>query len=190
MKRVCVFCGAREGVKPGYAELARAFGALVAARGLGLVTGGGGLGLMGIVTDAALAAGAEVIGVIPSSLVDREVAHAGLSRLVVVRDMFERKRTMMELGDAFVALPGGMGTLDELTEVLTWTQLGLFAKPCGLVNRDGYWDAQLAMLDRAVAEGFLSREHRALAHVDDDAARLLDRFAAWRAPRAFAGTRP
>jgi uncharacterized protein (TIGR00730 family) len=190
MKRVCVFCGARAGANPAYAELARAFGALVAARGLGLVTGGGALGLMGVVTDAALAGGAEVIGVIPGSLVEREVVHTGLTQRVVVPDMFERKRSMMALGDAFVALPGGMGTLDELTEVLTWTQLGLFAKPCGLVNRDGYWDAQLAMLDRAVADGFLSREHRALTHVDTDAARLLDRFADWRAPAAFAGTRP
>jgi uncharacterized protein (TIGR00730 family) len=176
MKRLCVFCGAREGASPAYAEAARAFGALVAARGLGLVTGGGALGLMGIVTDAALAGGAEVIGVIPSSL--------------VVRDMFERKGQMMQLADAFIALPGGMGTLDEITEVLTWTQLGLFAKPCGLVNVNDYWSPLLAMLDRAVAEGFLSREHRALTRVDTDPARLLDRLVAWRAPEAFAGAKP
>lgn len=190
MKRVCVFCGARDGASAVYTETARAFGALVAARGLGLVTGGGALGLMGVVTDAALAGGGEVIGVIPSSLVDREVAHARLSERLVVRDMFERKGLMMELADAFIALPGGMGTLDELTEVLTWTQLGLLAKPLGLVNVNDYWGSLLAMLDRAVAEGFLSREHRALAQVDGDAARLLDRFATWRAPVAFAGTRP
>ena len=190
MKRICVFCGAREGASPAYAEVARAFGALVAARGLGLVTGGGALGLMGIVTDAALAGGAEVIGVIPGSLVDREVVHPRLTQRVVVRDMFERKGEMMRRADAFIALPGGMGTLDEITEVLTWTQLGLFAKPCGLVNVNDYWSPLLAMLDRAVAEGFLSREHRALTQVETDAARLLDRFAAWRAPEAFAGTKP
>jgi hypothetical protein len=190
MKRVCVFCGAREGVNPAYAAAARAMGALLAARGLGVITGGGALGLMGVVTDAALAGGAEVIGVIPGSLVDREVAHAGLTERVVVRDMFERKREMMERADAFLALPGGMGTLDESTEVLTWTQLGLFAKPFGLLNVHGYWDPLLAMLDRAVADGFLSREHRALTRVDTDAVRLLDRLAAWKPPIAFAGTRP
>jgi uncharacterized protein (TIGR00730 family) len=190
MKRVCVFCGAREGAIPAYVAAARAFGALVAARGLGLVTGGGALGLMGVVTDAALAGGAEVVGVIPASLVEREVAHAGLSERVIVRDMFERKREMMRRADAFVVLPGGMGTLDELSEVLTWTQLGLFAKPLGFVNVNDYWGPLLAMLDRALNEGFLSREHRALAHVDTDAARLLDRLAHWKPPLAFAGTRP
>jgi uncharacterized protein (TIGR00730 family) len=190
MKRICVFCGARAGASAAYAETARAVGALVARRGLGLVTGGGALGLMGIVTDAALAAGAEVIGVIPASLVGREVAHARLSERVVVRDMFERKARMMALADAFIALPGGMGTLDELTEVLTWTQLGLFAKPCGLLNVGEYWSPLLAMLDRAVAEGFLSPEHRALLQVDTDPERLLGRFAEWRAPATFAGTKP
>ena len=190
MRRVCVFCGAREGASSAYLETARELGALVAARGLGLVTGGGALGLMGVVTDAALAGGAEVIGVIPGSLVEREVAHGRLTQRVVVRDMFERKREMMERADAFIALPGGMGTLDELTEVLTWTQLGLFAKPCGLVNVDGYWNPLLAMLDRAVAEGLLSREHRALTRVDTSPERLLDGFASWRAPTGFAGTRP
>jgi uncharacterized protein (TIGR00730 family) len=190
MKSVCVFCGAREGVRAEYVAAARALGALVAARGLALVTGGGGLGLMGAATDAALAGGARVIGVIPGSLVEREVAHPRLHERVVVRDMFERKGEMMRRADAFVALPGGMGTLDELTEVLTWTQLGLFAKPFGLVNVGGYWDPLLAMLDRAVAEGFLSPEHRALTRVDSDAARLLDGLALWRPPARLAGTRP
>jgi hypothetical protein len=190
MKRVCVFCGAREGANPAYVGAARAVGALLASRGLGLVTGGGALGLMGVVTDAALAGGAEVIGVIPGLLVDREVAHARLTERVVVRDMFERKREMMERADAFLALPGGMGTLDELSEVLTWTQLGLFAKPLGLLNVGSYWDPLLVMLDRAVADGFLSHEHRALAQVDTDAERLLERLAAWKPPRAFAGRRP
>jgi uncharacterized protein (TIGR00730 family) len=189
MKRICVFCGARDGADPAHREAARAFGALVAARGHGLVTGGGALGLMGVVTDAALAGGAQVVGVIPGSLVDREVAHTRLSERVVVRDMFERKAEMMRRADAFVALPGGMGTLDELTEVLTWTQLGLFAKPCGLVNVGDYWGPLLGMLDRAVAQGFLSREHRALLAVDTDAERLLDHLATWRPPAAFAGAR-
>jgi uncharacterized protein (TIGR00730 family) len=189
MRSICVFCGAREGASPAYAEAAREFGSLVAARGATLITGGGALGLMGIVTDAALAGGAAVVGVIPGSLVDREVAHARLSERVVVRDMFERKGEMMRRADAFVALPGGMGTLDELTEVLTWTQLGLFAKPLGLLNVNDYWDPLLATLDRAVADGFLSREHRALARVESDAARLLERLAEWRPPIAFAGAR-
>jgi hypothetical protein len=189
MRSVCVFCGAREGASAEYAFAARAFGALVAARGLGLVTGGGALGLMGVVTDAALAGGAPVVGVIPGSLVEREVAHAKLTELVIVPDMFERKREMMRRADAFVALPGGMGTLDEITEVLTWTQLGMFAKPCGLVNASDYWDPLLAMLDRAVAQGFLAQEHRALLQVESDAARLLDRLAEWKPPAAFAGTR-
>jgi len=189
MKSVCVFCGAREGASADYAAAASAFGALVAARGLALVTGGGALGLMGVVTDAALAGGAPVVGVIPGSLVEREVAHPKLTALVVVSDMFERKREMMRRADAFVALPGGMGTLDEITEVLTWTQLGLFAKPCGLANVNGYWGPLLAMLDRALAQGFLSPEHRALLQVESDAERLLDRLAEWRPPTAFAGTR-
>jgi len=189
MKSICVFCGAREGASPSYVEAARGFGALVAARGLALVTGGGALGLMGVVTDAALAGGAAVIGVIPGSLVEREVAHAKLSELVIVPDMFERKREMMRRADAFVALPGGMGTLDEITEVLTWTQLGMFAKPCGLVNVNDYWSPLLAMLDRAVAQGFLAPEHRALLQSDTDGARLLDGLAQWKAPAAFAGMR-
>jgi uncharacterized protein (TIGR00730 family) len=189
MNSVCIFCGAREGAGPLYLEAARAFGALIAERGLTLVTGGGALGLMGVVTDAALAGGAAVVGVIPGSLVEREVAHAKLSELVVVSDMFERKREMMGRADAFVALPGGMGTLDELSEVLTWTQLGLFAKPCGLVNVSDYWSPLLAMLDRAVAQGFLAPEHRALLQVDTAASRLLDRFASWHPPAAPAGRR-
>jgi uncharacterized protein (TIGR00730 family) len=190
MKQICVFCGAREGANPAYAESARTLGALVAARGCTLVTGGGALGLMGVVTDAALAGGALVVGVIPGSLVEREVVHERLSERVVVRDMFERKGEMMRRADAFVALPGGMGTLDELTEVLTWTQLGLFAKPFGLLNVNDYWGPLLSMLDRAVAEGFLSLEHRALMRVETDATRLLDRLAQWRPPAALAGTRP
>jgi len=190
MRSVCVFCGARGGAGAEYAEAARTFGALVAARGLTLVTGGGALGLMGVVTDAALAGGAAVVGVIPGSLVEREVAHAKLSELAVVSDMFERKREMMRRADAFVALPGGMGTLDEITEVLTWTQLGMFAKPCGLVNVNDYWSPLLEMLDRAVAQGFLAPEHRALLQTDTDPALLLDRLAQWKAPSTFAGMRP
>ncbi len=189
MKRICVFCGSNAGANPAYTEAARAFGALVAARGIALVTGGGALGLMGAVTDAALAAGGGVIGVIPSVLVDREVAHAKLTRRIVVTTMFERMQGMMDNADAFVSLPGGIGTLDELFEVWTWNQLGLFAKPSGLLNVAGYWDPLLAMLDRAASERFLRPEHRGLLLADTEPARLLDRLAAWKAPRAFAGTR-
>jgi hypothetical protein len=190
MKRLCVFCGARDGAEPAYLEAALAFGTLVAQRGLTLVTGGGALGLMGAVTDAALAAGGEVVGVIPTALVDREVAHARLTRRVVVRTMFERMQGMMDEADAFVSLPGGIGTLDELFEVWTWNQLGLFAKPSGLLNVADYWTPLVAMLDRIAEQRFMTREQRELLLVDTDAARLLERLAEWRPPRVLAGTRP
>ncbi len=190
MRSVCVFCGSNPGRDPAFADAARAFGTLVAQHGLSLVTGGGGLGLMGAVTDAALAAGGEVIGVIPSALVDREVSHARLTRRVVVRTMFERMQGMMDHADAFVTLPGGIGTLDELFEVWSWNQLGLFAKPSGLLDVGGYWGPLLAMLERMVAQGFLRPEHRVLLRVETDPARLLAGLAEWRAPRVLAGTRP
>lgn len=178
MKRVCVYCGSSPGDRPLYAEAARSLGRRLAERGLGLVYGGGHVGLMGIVADSVLAAGGEVIGVIPQRLVDAEVAHHGLTRLEVVTSMHERKARMAELADSFIALPGGFGTLDELFEILTWAQLGLHGKPCGLLDVDGYFAPLVAWADRAVNAGFVRSRHRELLMTDDDGDRLLDRLAA------------
>jgi hypothetical protein len=182
MKRICVFCGSSPGYDPRYLEAARDMGRLVAGRGLGLVYGGGSVGLMGAVADAALAAGGEVIGVIPEVLQIRELAHRSLTRLHVVGSMHERKALMAELSDGFVALPGGMGTLEELAEVLTWAQLGLHARPVGLLDVAGYYQPLADFLDRAVSAGFLRPAHRALLLVGHEPGTLLDRFAAWRGP--------
>ena len=190
MKRVCVFCGASEGVRPAYADAARRLGAELVARGLGLVYGGCAVGLMGVLADAVLRRGGEVIGVIPEPLVTRELAHTGLTELRVVGSMHERKATMSALVDGFVALPGGLGTLDETFEVLTWAQLGFHAKPVGGLNVAGYWDGLRRMLGHAVEEGFVRPEYAALLLFADTAGDLLDRFAAWRAPDSLgsAGT--
>ncbi|MDQ7828648.1 MAG: TIGR00730 family Rossman fold protein [Armatimonadota bacterium] len=177
MRRVCVFCGSSAGVRPAYAAAARALGALLARRGLGLVYGGGRVGMMGVLADAVLAHGGEVTGVIPRHLVEREVAHDGVSTLHVVTTMHERKARMVELADAFIALPGGVGTLEELFEVWAWAQLGLHAKPCGVLNVDGYYDTLQAHVARMVAEGFLRPEHGAMVVFADDPEVLLDRFA-------------
>jgi uncharacterized protein (TIGR00730 family) len=178
MRRICVFCGASPGRRPGYLELAASVGSGLAARGIGLVYGGGRVGMMGAVADAALAAGGEVIGVIPRRLVDRELAHRGVSELRVVETLHERKAMMADLSDGFIALPGGLGTLEELAEVASWSQLGLHAKPIGLLGPDGYWDALGGWLDHAVAEGFIAPEHRALVVRDRDLETLLERFTA------------
>jgi hypothetical protein len=177
---VCVFTGSSPGARPAYAEAARALGAELAGRGLRLVYGGASVGLMGAVADAALAAGGEVVGVIPQHLVDREVAHTGLTDLRVTGSMHERKALMAELSSAFVALPGGFGTLEELFEVLTWSQLGLHAKPCGLLDVAGYWAPLRAFADHSVAEGFVRPAHRELLLAGTDPAALLDDLAAWR----------
>jgi uncharacterized protein (TIGR00730 family) len=177
--RLCVFCGASPGRDPAFAALARSVGAGLAGRGIGVVYGGGRVGLMGAVADAALEAGGEVIGVIPSRLVDRELAHGGVTDLRVVETLHQRKATMAELSDGFVALPGGLGTLEELAEVASWAQLDLHAKPIGLLGPGGYWDGLLTWLDRAVAEGFITAHHRTLVAVDQDLEALLERFAAW-----------
>ncbi|HEX5448791.1 MAG TPA: TIGR00730 family Rossman fold protein [Gaiellaceae bacterium] len=177
MQRVCVFCGASSGRNPAYLESARAFGATVAERGLGLVYGGGRVGLMGGVADGALAAGGEVIGVIPQELVDRELAHPGLSELRVVATLHERKSTMAELADAFVALPGGFGTLDELMEQLTWSQLGLHAKPVGLLDVADYWRPLIALARHATEEGFVREADLEAIVVGGDGAAVLDRLA-------------
>jgi uncharacterized protein (TIGR00730 family) len=181
---LCVFCGSNPGASPAYAEAAARLGRTLAGRGLNLVYGGGRVGLMGVVADAALAAGGTVTGVIPEALATRELAHGDLSDLQVVGSMHERKARMSELADGFIALPGGIGTLEEWFEVWTWSQLGFQPKPCGLLNVAGYYDHLLAFLDHMTAERFLTDIHREMAVVDDDPERLLDRLAAWQPPRA------
>src|SRR4029453_2930222 len=168
MKSLCVFCGSSPGKRPEYAALAVRTGELIARSGLTLVYGGGRVGLMGALADAALAAGGRVVGVIPQMLIDREVGHAGLSQLHVVRTMSGRKLLMGDLADAFLALPGGIGTMDELFEAWTWTQLDLHRKPCALLNLATYYTPLLAFLDRAVAEGFLQARYRAALLVATD----------------------
>ncbi len=175
LKRIAVFCGSRPGTDPIYGETATALGRRLAERGLGLVYGGGKVGLMGMIADAVLEAGGEVIGVIPQSLEEREVAHRGLSRLHVVDSMHDRKALMYHLSDAMVALPGGIGTFDEFFEALTWNQLGLHDKPCGLLNVAGYYDPLVAMIGRAHEKGYVSAWNRFLL-IDDDGASLLDRL--------------
>jgi hypothetical protein len=180
MKRICVFCGSSPGARPEYAEQARLLGLAIAGRGLGLVYGGGSVGLMGVIADAALAAGGEVDGVIPDRLKERELDHRSLTRMHVVGSMHERKALMSDLSDAFVAMPGGMGTLEELSEVLTWSQLGLHAKPVGLLDVDGYYDHLCAFFDHAVRERFLRPEHRRILLCDAEPEVLIDRLLAWR----------
>jgi uncharacterized protein (TIGR00730 family) len=184
MRRVCVFCGSSAGNRPEYADAARHLGAALVRRGLGLVYGGGHVGLMGVVADAVLRAGGEAIGVIPQALVERELAQAGLTRLEVVETMHQRKARMADLADAFVALPGGFGTGDELFEILTWSQLGLHAKPVGLLNVAGFFDPLRAWLDHMVGESFLKEEHRQLLLEADDPERLLDSLLHHRPPEA------
>lgn len=174
---LCVYCGSRSGEDPAYAEAARAVGEQIGRIGAQLVYGGGRAGLMGIVADAALAAGARVVGVIPQALMSRELGHAGLSELHVVDTMHERKRLMAERSDAFVALPGGIGTLEELFEVWTWRQLGYHDKPLGLLNVGGYYDRLLAFLGETEAQGFVQPAQSRLLQVDVDAAALLARLA-------------
>jgi uncharacterized protein (TIGR00730 family) len=178
VRAVCVFCGASSGRLAAYADAARSLGAAVARRGFGLVYGGGRVGLMGAVADGALAAGGEVTGVIPQELVDRELAHGGLTRLHVVESLHERKALMAGLSDAFIALPGGFGTLDELLEQLTWSQLGLHAKPIGLLDAEGYWGPLIALARHATAEGFVREADLAAIAVAGDAEALLDRLGA------------
>jgi uncharacterized protein (TIGR00730 family) len=184
MRRVCVFCGSSSGNRALYARAARAAGAAVVERGLGLVFGGSAIGLMGVLADEVLERGGEVVGVIPRSLERKEIAHRGVTRLHVVATMHARKAKMSALAEAFVALPGGLGTLEELAEVLTWGYLGIHRKPTGLLDVAGYWRPFIRFLDHAVEEGFLRPEHRRLVIVDRDPGRLLDRLARHRMPAA------
>lgn len=182
MNRVCVFTGSSPGARPQYAAAARTLGAQLVARECTLVYGGANVGLMGALADAVLEGGGEVIGVIPEGLVAREVAHTGLADLRRVGSMHERKSVMAELADGVIALPGGLGTFEEFFEMLTWAQLGLHAKPCGVLNVGGYYDKLLDFLDHTVAERFVSDDHRQMIMSDGDPAALLDRMAAYDAP--------
>ena len=177
MTAVAVFCGSSQGTDPGFAAAARAVGLEIARRKWTLVYGGGSVGLMGLLADASLAAGGRVVGVIPRFLYEREVGHDGLTELEIVETLTERKVRMGDLADAFLTLPGGIGTMDELFEALSWAQLGLETKPNGLLNVNGYYDELVAHLDRAVASGFLKPGHRALLRVSSDPAALLDELA-------------
>lgn len=183
MKRICVFCASSSGARPDYAAAARELGGLLASEGIGLVYGGAKVGLMGIVADAALAAGGEVSGVIPESMVLREIAHSGLTELHVVKSMHERKSMMASLSDGFIALPGGFGTFEEFCEIVTWAQLGLHAKPCALLNVRGYYDPLLRLFDHAVAEKLLKPENRSLVLTADSARVALELMRNYR-PRA------
>lgn len=180
MRSVCVFCGSSPGLNPTYARAAEVLGRVLAETATTLIYGGGNVGLMGIVADATLAAGGKVIGVIPQFLVDKEVAHQGLSALHVVRDMHERKAMMAELADGFMALPGGIGTLEELFEIWTWAQLGQHHKPIALLNTAGFYDALLVFLDQLVTERFVRAEQRDLLLVDTDASALQAKMAAFK----------
>lgn len=180
MNYICVFCGSSFGAKPAYQQAAQTMGAALARRGLGLVYGGGRVGLMGTVADAVLAAGGEVIGVIPEFMAEKEIAHRGLSQLHVVGSMHERKAMMAALSDGFIALPGGYGTLEEFCEILTWTQLGLHQKPHGLLNVEGYYDHLIQLFDHAVAEEFVKPRHRSIVLTAVEPDQLLDQFASFK----------
>ncbi|HKY07584.1 MAG TPA: TIGR00730 family Rossman fold protein [Candidatus Binatia bacterium] len=188
IRKICVFTGSRHGSRPDYAHAAAALGRELVERGYGLVYGGGNVGLMNVIANTVLECKGNVIGVIPNSLVSKEVAHRGLTELRVVGSMHERKALMAELSDGFIALPGGIGTMEEFFEVLSWAQLGLHQKPCGILNVSDYYDALIQFLDHAVADDFLKPKHRALMIVEREPAILLDRFEqAWRerSPKPF-----
>jgi uncharacterized protein (TIGR00730 family) len=183
IRRLCVFCGSSAGREPGHRQLAEALARALAERGIGIVYGGARVGLMGALADAALAAGGEVIGVIPRTLIEREIGHTGLTELRIVESMHERKALMAELADGFVALPGGVGTLEELFEIWTWAQLGLHAKPCALLDTDGFYSPLIAFLDHQVDAGFVQAPQRAMLVTAQSPEELLRAFAAYRPPR-------
>jgi hypothetical protein len=185
LRRLCVYCGSKPGNRPVYAGAAHALGTLLAAEGVGLVYGGACVGLMGVVADAALAAGGEVLGVIPHGIAAKEIAHPGLTELLVVGSMHERKALMAGLSDGFVALPGGTGTLEEFFEVLTWAQLGEHGKPCGLLDTGDYYAPLLDVFRHMVEKGFLSENHRAMVLVEKEPERLLEAFARYRPPEVL-----
>ncbi len=183
IRRVCVFCGSNRGTDPMYVDAARDLGRLFAREGVTLVYGGGSVGLMGELADAVLGSGGEVIGVIPHALWAREVGHRALTDLRIVDTMHERKAMMADLADAFIALPGGLGTLEEIFEIWTWAQLGLHQKPVGFLDVNGFFSPLMQFIDRAVRERFVKDEYRAIAMMSSDAEALLRRFDAWQPPR-------
>jgi uncharacterized protein (TIGR00730 family) len=182
MKRLCVYCGSSPGSQPHYTEAAENLARVLVKRNIEVVYGGASVGMMGVLANTVLAEGGHVIGIIPQTLVDKEVAHPGLSDLRVVNSMHERKTLMAELSDGFIALPGGLGTLEEVFEVLTWAQLGLHQKPCGLLNIRGYYRSLIAFLDHAVSERFIRDVHRTMLLVEEEPERLLDHFERYQAP--------
>lgn len=182
LARICVFCGSSPGRDALYADEAARLGAVMASGGIELVFGGGHVGLMGVIADAVLAAGGRAIGVIPEALMARELGHRSLSELRVVKSMHERKAMMAELSDGFIAMPGGFGTFEEFFEAVTWVQLGLHAKPCGLLNVRGYYDPLLELISRGVEERFIRAQHRDIVVADDDPGQLIDRMMQWTAP--------
>ena len=183
MKSICVYCGSNPGTRPEYLEAAKALGKTLAANQITLVYGGAKIGIMGCIADTVLAEGGEVIGVMPQSLVDREVAHPGLTRLEVVSSMHERKALMAKLSDGFIAMPGGIGTLEEIFEVLTWAQLGFHRKPCGLLNIQGYYDHLSTFLDHVTEEGFVRDVHRAMLQVESAPEEMIKAFEAYQPPQ-------
>jgi uncharacterized protein (TIGR00730 family) len=182
VKRICVFCGSGVGARPAYASAAREMAGELIRRRLGVVYGGGGIGLMGVLADAMLEGGGEVIGVIPRPLASKELAHPGLTEMRVVESMHDRKALMASLADGFVAMPGGLGTFEETLEILTWSQLGIHRKPIGLLNVEGYYDGLLGLIAHALDEGFVPREYHPLSVSADTSARLLDLMESWRPP--------
>jgi uncharacterized protein (TIGR00730 family) len=183
LSNICVYAGSSPGARPQYAEAARALGEAIAGRGLGLVYGGGDVGLMKVIADTAMSAGVSVTGIIPRTLLEREIGHGALTELLVVETMHERKLAMAERADAFIALPGGIGTVEELVEALTWTQLGVHDKPCAVLDVEGYWQPLLALLDHAVGERFLAEQHRDMLLSGTEPEALLDALEAWQPPR-------
>lgn len=183
MQKICVFCGSSPGLKPAYAEAAQALGRILADKQIGLVYGGGSVGMMGQVADAVIAKGGQVVGVVPQSIAEKEVAHTGLSDLRVVHSMHERKALMADLSDGFIALPGGLGTLEEFVEILTWLQLGIHHKPCGLLNVSQYWEKFTGFLDHIVEQQFMQPEHRAMVLMDEDPQALIAKLEDFRPPK-------
>lgn len=183
MKRICVFCGSSPGSRPEYLQAARQLGHTLASKGIGLVYGGGRVGMMGKIAESVLEKGGEVIGVIPKELVEKKVAYTGLADLRVVGSMHERKALMADLSDGFIALPGGLGTIEEFFEVVTWAQLGIHPKPCGLLNIVQYYNKLLDFLDHTVSEKFVELEHRSMILVDENPEKLLQKFESYRPPK-------
>ncbi len=184
MKAICVYCGANPGARPEYAEQARALGRVLAGQGLGLVYGGGNVGLMGIIADEVLRCGGEAVGIIPEALMKKEIGHMGLTELHIVSSMHERKQMMADRSDAFIAMPGGVGTYEELFETFTWLQLGYHSKPIGLLNVNGFYDGLLGFLQHAADEGFLRANHAAMLQVSTDPADLVEQLTQWTPQRA------